>query len=183
MNSLNPSPADKVLVSSSWVASSSVPPPHPLPFSLSSSLRKEWQDSCEDYTLSERPAEVTSVCFFVSCCYEKHQGQKQLGEGKTCFFFTSTTIVHLWEKSRQEPGGRNGNRGQGSTLLTGILSLLSYTAQKHLPRHGTAHSDLGLPHPSPFKTMPHRQLTGQSDGGAFFWWGHSYKVCLVQAKL
>lgn len=45
--------------------------------------------------------------------------------------------------SRQEPAGVNWNRDHG-LALHGLLSLLSYTTQAHLPRGGTSHSGLGL---------------------------------------
>lgn len=51
---------------------------------------------------------------------------------------------------RQEPGGRKLSRGYGGVLITGwlpmgLLNLLSYIAQNHLPREGTTHSGLAIP--------------------------------------
>lgn len=45
----------------------------------------------------------------------------------------------------REPGGRNWSRNHGGMLPMGLLNLLTYTTQNHLPWRGTTHSDRGLP--------------------------------------
>lgn len=40
-------------------------------------------------------------------------------------FFHLATYSFSWRKIRQEPGGRNWNRGHGAMLLTGLFRLLS----------------------------------------------------------
>jgi hypothetical protein len=57
--------------------------------------------------------------------------------------------------SRQETKGRNRSRGHGRILLTGLLSLLSYRTQVHLPRGDPTHSGWALPHQFLIKKMPH----------------------------
>jgi hypothetical protein len=60
--------------------------------------------------------------------------KQKLGEEKVYVTYMSITEEnHYRRSSRQEPGGRNCSRNHRSTLLTGLLSLLSYTEQAHLP--------------------------------------------------
>ena len=81
--------------------------------------------------------------------------------------------VHSCSPSRREVGS-GGTEAETMEVAAywlaphGLLSLLSYITQDHLPRDGTAHSGLSPPTPiiNQEKGSP-AMPTGQSDGGMF----------------
>ena len=67
---------------------------------------------------------------------------------------------------RQEVKQRSyRNTTAGLLLMAGLLSLLSYTTQDHLPRGNITQGGLDYPCNSPSKKMPHKLAYGKSDGG------------------
>lgn len=58
-------------------------------------------------------------------------GQKQLGRKGLTSPYSSQVLFHHPRKSRKEPEGRSFHKCHGG--LQGLLSLLSYTIQTHLP--------------------------------------------------
>lgn len=69
-----------------------------------------------------------------SYCCDKQDEVRHLWRG----LIGLELIVHQEGKARQELS-RNGSRDHVGTLLTSLLSLLSYTTQDHPPRDGINH--------------------------------------------
>lgn len=67
--------------------------------------------------------------------------------------------VRTGTQPEQEAGGKNrGCRGHGGMVLMGLLNLISYSVQDHLPRGGSTHIN------NQSRKCPHRPV----------WWGHFF---------
>jgi hypothetical protein len=97
---------------------------------------------------------VTLCLSLLCCCCDKHHGQKQKDRVKGLFYLTGYSS-HDGE-SRQEITAETwrwkAKLNTGGVVLTGLLRLLSYTFQDHLPKGGTTHSVLG-----PFTSIINQQ--------------------------
>lgn len=90
--------------------------------------------------------------------------------------------------SRQVPRSRSWSRGHGETLLTGLLSLLSYPRQDQLPRVDTAQSELVPPtfiisQNNVFPCLPIDQSDGAVSQSGFLILRWLYPVSNGQEKL
>lgn len=87
---------------------------------------------------------------FVSSSVIKHRDQRQRGEERMYSAYTcisSSLSEAVWAETQTKAG-------VDVELLSGLLSLTSYTTKDHQPRDDTACSELALPHELSMKQMP-----------------------------
>ena len=108
-----------------------------------------------------------------------------------CFHIAEASKIRTGAGAGQGPGGKTWSRGRGEgptywLALHGLVNLLSYSTQDHLPWDGTTLKELGGPSHVNYKSRstPTTGLpTGQSGRGIFLVEVPSSKRTLVCVKL
>lgn len=100
--------------------------------------------------------------------YDKHTTKSDLGRKGFVLSYSLQVIIQGSQGRRnlkQEPEGRSYCRDQGVVLCTGLLRLLSYTPQDHMPKGCATHQCVG---PFHINHQPRKQpQTGHSYKGIF----------------
>lgn len=113
--------------------------------------KQTWSGMSQQYPMVLVP---TSLLFTFFCC-DKHYNQKQLAQGRLYFILSCSSS---WREVRAGTLGtcmKELKQRLWRNVLHGLLSMLFYTTQGCLPRHGTPTVGWVLPHQS-LRKCPYR---------------------------